>query len=284
MAVLGVAQDGGHPQAGCRRPCCEPAWTDADRAHRVACLGLVDPKTGGRWMMDATPDLPVQLRALQDLAPDPARPALEGIFLTHAHTGHYTGLVHLGPEAMAARAVPVYAMPRMRRFLRHHGPWDALVRGEHVVLHDLEDAVEVRLTAHLAVTPLTVPHRDEYSETVAFLVTGPSRRLLYVPDIASWDAWPTPIERILADVDVALVDGTFWSEAEVPARDVQAIGHPLVRDSVLRFAALPPAERRKLRFIHLNHTNPILDDASPEARVVRETGLGVAREGEHFAL
>src|SRR5688572_11886929 len=139
--VLGIAQDGGYPQAGTKPG---PAWDDPTQRRLVASLGLVDPATGERWLVDATPDLPLQLHRLDEVAPAAGAPGLAGILLTHAHVGHYAGLIHLGREAMGARAVPVLAMPRLTAFLRGNGPWELLVRLGNVELRPLAAGTPVR--------------------------------------------------------------------------------------------------------------------------------------------
>ena len=103
--LLGLAQDGGVPQAGCYCPNCDRARRDPTQRQLVACLGLVDHTTGQSWLIDATPDFRVQLHTLHQFAPDCV---LAGIILTHAHIGHYTGLIHLGPEVMNVSGMPVY--------------------------------------------------------------------------------------------------------------------------------------------------------------------------------
>ena len=286
--VLGIAQDGGYPQAGTKE---SPAWDDPGRRRSVACLALVDPSTGERYLLDATPDLPAQLHRLDRAAPVTATPGLAGILLTHAHMGHYAGLVHLGPEAMGARGVPVYAMPRMAAFLRGNGPWDLLVRLGHVELRPLPDGDSVRLGPNLTVTALRVPHRDEYSETVAFRVAGPRRSLLWLPDIDKWERWDEEgvrLETVVAGVDVAYLDGTFFADGEVPGRAMAEIRHPFVRETLARFAPLPRSERAKVRFVHLNRTNPLLAPESQAGRAARReveaAGMRVAEEGERVQL
>ena len=145
VEVLGIAQDGGYPQAGCERPDCIDAWRDPSLRHRVASLGIVDPQSGERWIIDATADFPAQLHAIGG--------SLSGIFLTHAHVGHYSGLMHLGREVMGARGIPVYAMPRMRMFLENNGPWDQLVRLGNIALRPLEHGRAIHLSERIAVTP-----------------------------------------------------------------------------------------------------------------------------------
>jgi pyrroloquinoline quinone biosynthesis protein B len=284
--VLGIAQDGGVPQAG---DTAAAGWDVPERRALVTCLGLVDPLSGERWLFEATPDLPEQLRRLDVLAPAPAsteRPGLTGIFVTHAHFGHYTGLGFLGHEVMGARAVPVWAMARMAQFLRTNGPWSQLVRLANIELRELSAGRAVRLNERLSVTPLLVPHRQEFSEVVALRIDGPERSILFLPDIDSWEEWDaqgTRIEDVLRGLDLAFLDGTFWANGEIPGRDMSGFPHPFLVHSLERFAALPDAERAKIRFLHLNHTNPALWEG-PERAALRAAGFEIAREGELFEL
>jgi pyrroloquinoline quinone biosynthesis protein B len=276
VLVLGIAQDGGYPQAGCNRPDCVAAWRDPKLRRHVASLAIVDPRSHQRWLIDATPDFPSQLRMLDELAPQAAgAPLLDGILLTHAHIGHYLGLAQLGREVLGAKSVRVYAMPRMRAFLETNGPWDQLVRLHNIELVPLAAGAEVALSDRIAITPLVVPHRDEYSETVGFLIRGPSRSILWLPDIDKWEKWATPLEEILGRVDVAYVDGTFFDPSELPGRDLREIPHPLMAETMARLASSPRL-RDRIRFIHLNQSNPLL-------RAPR-TGYRVAREGEREPL
>ncbi len=284
VVVLGIAQDAGFPQSGCGKSCCAAAWRDPSRRRHVACLAIVDPRSGQRWLIDATPDFREQLAALDEIQPAEDSPALDGILLTHAHIGHYTGLMHLGREVMGARGVPVYAMPRMQQFLRGNGPWDQLVRLQNIELKPLEDGETLRLNARIRIAPLSVPHRDEYSETVGFRIEGPHRTVLYIPDIDKWERWPLPVETLIGQVDRAYLDGTFFDGNELPGRDMAEIPHPFVVESLHRFRNLPATEREKIAFIHLNHTNPLLDEASAARKQVVSAGFRVAKELEKIGL
>jgi pyrroloquinoline quinone biosynthesis protein B len=271
--VLGRAQDGGYPQAGCNRADCIAAWRNPKLRQRVASLAIVDPQSHQRWIIDATPDFPSQLASLDETAPR-GTALLDGILLTHAHIGHYLGLAHLGREVLGAHAIKVYAMPRMREFLRHNGPWDQLVTLHNIELVPIEDGVPIALNERITVTPLRVPHRDEYSETVGFIVRGPSRSILWLPDIDKWEKWTTPLESVLAQVDVAYLDGTFYEASELPGRDLREIPHPLMTETLARLANSPL--RAKVRFIHLNQSNPLLREP--------RRGVAVARDGERSGL
>ena len=282
--VLGIAQDAGYPQAGDRT---SPAWADPSLKRLATCLALIDPRDGRRWLFDATPDFKEQLHRLDVTFPRNDVPGLDAIFLSHAHIGHYTGLMHLGVEGMSASQVPVYAMPRMEAFLRSNGPWDQLVTMQNIEIRALHAQETVDLGEKLSVTPLLVPHRDEYSETVGFRIEGPNRAVLFVPDITGWAAWEdegTHVEDVLRTVDVAYLDGSFMSGDELPGRDLSKIKHPFISDSMARFATLPESERGKVRFIHLNQSNPLVRGDRAAMAQVEGSGYGVAREGEIVEL
>jgi pyrroloquinoline quinone biosynthesis protein B len=214
------------------------------------------------------------------------RPGIDGIFLTHAHIGHYTGLMHLGKEVMGTKGVPVYAMPRMAGYLRTNGPWSQLVKLSNIELREMQAGTPVRLP-EFTVTPLLVPHRQEFSEVVGFRIEAAAAKILFIPDIDSWTQWDeagTRIEDEIAKVDVAYLDGTFFANGEIPGRDMSGFPHPFIRTSLDRFAKLPAKERAKIRFIHLNHTNRALWAGTDERRAIEAAGMRVAEEGESIPL
>ena len=232
-------------------------------------------------MVDATWQFPAQLQALNSAAGTATEGTLDGILLTHAHIGHYTGLVHLGREVMASHEVPLWVMPRMAEFIENNQPWASLVRDRSVVLRELAADHAVDLGSGLTVRPVRVPHRDELSETVAFEVTGPSRRVLWLPDI---DAWDERLEAWLSDVDVAWLDGTFFSDNELPGRDISQIPHPRVSEHLHEYSRLAAEAEVDVRLIHLNHSNPLCDPGSPESLQIKAEGVKVAAEGERVQL
>jgi pyrroloquinoline quinone biosynthesis protein B len=241
-------------------------------------------------MFEATPDFREQLRALHEAPPRDVRSnalPVDGIFLTHAHMGHYTGLMFLGHESMGARGVPVYAMPRLAGFLETNGPWSQLVRLKNIEVRGLEAGSAVECgTSGVRVTPVVVPHRQEYSEVVGYRIEGPRRRVLFIPDIDSWEQWDAMgvrLEDELARVDVAYLDGTFFANGEIPGRDMTGFPHPFITRTMERLAGLPSRERAKVRFIHLNHTNPALWPGR-ERDAVEAAGFAVAEEGERVGL
>ncbi len=284
VVVLGVAQDAGLPQANCEKECCRAAWDDPSKRKMVSSLGIVDPQSGERWIIDATPDFKDQLRLINEIAPSKNDDPISGVLLTHGHMGHYTGLIHLGFEAMASKSVPVYAMPRMQSYLSNSGPWDQLLRMENIEIKPLQDGEETTLNARIKITPFLVPHRDEYTETVGYVISGPEKSVMFIPDIDKWEKWQTRIEDKVAEVDRAYLDGSFFASAEVGGRDMSGFPHPFIVESMQRFSELPSSERGKITFIHLNHTNPALDKNGAARKEIEQAGFHVAETGERFSL
>jgi len=287
--VLGSAQDGGLPQIGCTGPHCMAARADPKRRRLVASLLLADPRAGKRWLIDATPDLREQVelarahpRTRRSTGPRPT--LFDGIFLTHAHTGHYAGLIHLGRPAYGAKNLPVFGSARMCAFLRTNGPWGLLVDNGNITLQEFKAEQTIILGEAFSITALPVPHRAEYTDTFAFLIRGPQRTLLYLPDIDKWELWKRRIQEVITSVDVALLDGTFYAEGELPGRNMSEIPHPLIDETIRRCQALPTDQRRKIVFTHLNHSNPALDpDSAATARII-SAGMAVAEDGQCFGL
>ncbi|MDH3628503.1 MAG: MBL fold metallo-hydrolase [Acidobacteriota bacterium] len=282
VLVLGTAQDGGLPHVACRCDRCEAARRDPASRRRVSSLLLetVDPPR--RYLIDATPDLPEQLASLTARIEEARvdRRPLDGIFLTHAHIGHYLGLAYLGFEAMHAPGIPVHCTPRFASFLESNGPWEQLVRLENIRLMPMDD--ERVLEGGLRIRAIPAPHRDEYTDTVAFLIEGPTSRVLFAPDTDDWVNWEPPIESWLADVDVAILDGTFYSYDELPGRDVGSVGHPLISESIDRFSAMK-GQRGEIYFTHFNHSNPVLQNG-PALERLRKAGFHRLEDGSQFPL
>ncbi len=278
--VLGIAQDGGVPHIGCNKDVCLKAKADPKFRVRVASLGLIDDENDKRFLVDATPDMPSQLETLLGTGPW-KRPQLDGILLTHAHVGHYAGLMYLGREALGAQGIPVYATPKMSAFLRDNGPWSQLVKLGNIDLKTIEPGQEFALTPKLRVTAVPVPHRDELSDTVGFRIRGPHRVLLYIPDVDKWERASKPLPELLDRVDVALLDGTFNDATELPGKNMADVPHPLVGETI---ALLPPDLRdARVFFIHMNHTNQLLWNPSTR-KLLQSQGFNIARDGQEILI
>ncbi len=283
LFVLGNAQDAGKPQIAHHT---DPAWQNNGLSRLPSSIAIVDKTSGGRYLFDATPDIKRQLYNL-DLLSGKTGFALDGIFITHAHIGHYLGLAQLGREAMGAKTIPVYTMPKMTRFLEQNAPWSQLVKLDNIALNLLRAGFAVSLANQLRVTPFLVPHRDEFAETVGFQIQGPGKSVLYLPDIDAWEQWNvmgTHLEDLIAANDLLFLDGTFFSGNELPGRDMSTIPHPTITHTMNRLKNLRPADKMKIRFIHLNHSNPAHDKKSAAYKMIRTAGFLVAQESEHHCL
>ena len=282
LKVLGTIQDGGIPHMGCNKVCCLKYFKNNTFRVGVSSLGISNIKHETNYLIDATPNINHQLKALIGTS-NPSE-KLNGIFLTHAHMGHYSGLLNFGREAMNSKNITLYLMPRFYNFIQDNGPWNQLVKLENVKLKRIYDQEKITLESNLSITPIQVPHRDEYSETVGFLIEGNTKSALYIPDIDKWEKWNNSIVALIKNVDYAFLDGTFYDEKEVNNRDISEIPHPFIIESLKLFNPLNKSEKNKIYFIHLNHTNPLLNsDSSEYNRVIRE-GFNVADPNMEFFL
>jgi len=285
LLILGVAQDGGVPHLGCVRPCC----SDARRTGRVetpACVAVRNLESGGLLLVEATPAIAAQVGLLHALigTPDGDASLVDAIAITHTHIGHYTGLMQLGRECAATDHLPVHMSHAVADVLRSNAPWSSVVADGHIELCEFDPGVLFEPLPGLRIEPITVPHRDELSDTVAFKVHGPNRRAVFCPDI---DRWDNVLEPLLRDVDVALLDGTFFDEAEVhnlgSGRDQASIPHPTMVDTMRRIEALGDARPDDVRFIHCNHSNPAFHGGEAAAALTAG-GFRIAKAGDRIKL
>jgi pyrroloquinoline quinone biosynthesis protein B len=283
IIVLGTAQDGGFPHAACHKACCAKYYSGAEQRHYVSCLALVDPVSHQRWLFDCTPDFTMQLHALDSVYPTEGL-GISGIFLTHAHIGHYTGLMYLGREAINSRSIPVYAMPRMRDFLTNNAPWGQLVKMKNIALQDLAKDSSIQLNERVSVTPFRVPHRDEYSETVGYRITAQGRHVIFIPDIDKWEKWDGDLAQTVRENDLVFIDGTFFKDGELPGIRMKDIPHPFIEETMRLLEHLPEQEKQKVHFIHLNHTNPALTREPAAINEIESLHFRVAKEMQVFVL
>jgi pyrroloquinoline quinone biosynthesis protein B len=291
IEILGVAQDAGVPQAACGSENCDEARRDPAKVRYATSFALVG-SNGETYLFEATPDLRPQLDRVLQLGElrgraEQGRKLLDGVFVTHAHMGHYSGLLHLGFEAAHSQGVPVYGSERMMAFLRDNQPWRQLLDLENLIATTLGPERVQQLADGVRVFAIAVPHRDELSDTVAWRIEGPERTLLFMPDCDPWSRWKErgfELEPMLEGVDTFLVDATFYSGDELPGRDLTKIGHPMVRDSMELFGERVARKELEVVFIHFNHSNPLLRAGGPEAGALREAGFGLAHRGLRIEL
>ena len=276
VIVLGIAQDAGYPQINCKKDCCKKAWKNIELRKMTSCLAIVDPTTNEQWIIDATPNIKEQLQLLKSKT---GTEKINGVALTHAHMGHYTGLMHFGREVMGTNRTPVFVMPKMKSFLEENGPWSQLVSLENIHLKKIKADSIFNLNKNINLKSFLVPHRDEFSETVGYEITINNKSLIFIPDIDKWEKWDANIIELIQKTDYAFLDGTFYKNGELN-RDMSEIPHPFVEESMKIFASLSLEDKKKIHFIHLNHTNPLLIKNSLAQKEVLQKGFNIAKEGQ----
>lgn len=281
ILTLGITQDGGYPHIGCQRACCAPAILNTANKKRPVSLALVDPIQKKWWLLEATPDITEQLNLFATKTAYMYKYLPEGILLTHAHIGHYSGLMFLGREALGAKQIPVYVLPKMKNYLEQNGPWSQLVQLKNIELRNLLKDSATRLSENISVTAFTVPHRDEFSETAGFKIQAGKRSFLFIPDIDKWSKFERKIKDLIREVDLAFLDATFLSAQELAYRNINEVPHPFVEETISTISEVDKELGKKVVFIHFNHTNPLLWNRSEQAKLMLR-GFGVAEEGRRY--
>lgn len=265
---------------GCDSPFCKDAWKNPKLRQMVSSIALVNPNTKERWIFDATPDLPEQFQLLKNITGDFFN-NISGIFLTHAHIGHYTGLMYLGRESMNTKDVKVYAMPRMKEMLEKNAPWSQLVSIKNIALQPLENKQNTKISENISVQPFLVPHRDEFSETVGFKITINSKSLVFIPDIDKWQKWSEKLEDVVKSSDYVLIDGTFYADGEIN-RPMSEVPHPFISETTDLLKDLPLREKNKVYFIHFNHSNPLVQGNKTKIKELKAKGFNLTFQGQKF--
>lgn len=278
LLILGVTQDGGYPHIGCRKKCCTQAWNNPAQKKYVVSFAIADPETKQWWLFEATPDMKEQLQYFHEQTGGQYKYLPDGIFITHAHMGHYTGLAQLGREALGAKNVTVYALPKMKAFLEQNGPWQQLVKLQNIKIVRLAPNSVSGLNKHIRVRTFTVPHRDEYSETAGFNIITPQKKYLFIPDIDKWGKWDMDVIKEVKKADIALLDATFYSAEELPGQRMEEVPHPFVKETMELFSKENADTRAKIHFIHMNHTNPLLWDSTVQQNLL-QAGYKLAIQG-----
>ncbi|MFQ3305232.1 MAG: pyrroloquinoline quinone biosynthesis protein B [Polaribacter sp.] len=282
ITVLGIAQDAGYPHIGCQKACCVNYYNGHYKKQKVVSLGLVDLENKQKWLFEASPDIATQLADLEQNHLK-TNALIDGIFLTHAHIGHYTGLMYFGREALGKQGTKVFVMPKMKAYLSQNGPWSQLVQLKNIVFKALQKDATMLLNTHLKVTPFLVPHRDEFSETVGYKIEGTRKTALFIPDINKWGKWKKSIVDEVKKVDYAFLDATFFKDGEIN-RPMSEIPHPFIEETIYLFKEEDIETKNKVVFIHFNHTNPALQNISKEKMKAEKLGFKFAFEGMQLAL
>lgn len=281
VLLLGIAQDGSYPHMGCEANCCKPAWKDSKKARMGVSLAVIDPQNKKWYLFEATPDISKQIHLFNQLTNNQYPLMPDGIFITHAHIGHYSGLMQLGREVKNSKEIPVFGLERFCNFIKENGPWSQLVKLNNIVLQAINPDQKIVLSASLSVTAFTVPHRDEFSETAGFKINSGGKSYLFIPDIDKWNLWNRNIVDEVKNVDLAFLDATFYSMDELKSRNIQEVPHPTVKETMDLFLNESKACKSKIVFIHMNHTNPLIWSKRYQKEVLNE-GFKIGIQGERY--
>ena len=279
--ILGNTQDAGLPHIGCQHPFCEDNFNVYEE-HYTTSIAVVNSDLKKYILFEATPDITFQLNNLKrNIFDEFLLP--ESIYITHAHMGHYTGLMYFGREALGAKDLMVRVLPRMSNFLQNNGPWSQLVDINNIKIKEINFGLRTKELANIEITPVQVPHRDEYSETAGYIIKGKNKKALFIPDIDKWEKWDRDLSQLTKEFDFLLIDATFYDSKEIN-RDISEIPHPLVTETMNLLSGLNKENRNKVYFIHMNHTNMMLDPNSDLSKLVTSKGFNIARLGQKLYL
>lgn len=281
LIVLGTCQDGGYPQSGCTASCCKDVASDSKF---ISSIAITNDTQNECWIVDASPDIKHQLNFIKKYISEDQFPLISGIFLTHAHIGHYIGLLDLGLEVMNLKNIPVYAMPEMVSFLSNNAPFNQLIHNQNIILHTINENSSIPIDSNCSIKPFNVPHRNELSETVGYKITTKSSSTIYLPDIDSWGDWDVDINDVICENNLIFIDGTFYDKSELKLRDISKVPHPSIIDSTRIFDKLDISLRSKIFFTHFNHTNKILQPNSIERADLISRGYNIPEEGQEIIL
>jgi pyrroloquinoline quinone biosynthesis protein B len=285
VTVLGTAQDGGYPQVGCFRPCCEVPRKDHTLVRFPVALGIIG--------IDDSPHLIEASRTMAEQfelwhSRDPVEGRLASLSITHAHLGHIDGLGLFGREAMAANDLVLNCSESLCGLIKETPTWNLLLEN-HVITPRIW-RVNLPFTPSencgFTITPIPVPHRNELSDNHALVVDGGEKRLLFMPDHDTWQETlgDSTIREWLSNlkVDIALIDGTFWQENELPHRDMRVIPHPTVKETLGLLGKREEGDP-EIYFTHLNHTNP-LQQPGMQRDEVTALGWNILEQGQMFNI
>lgn len=308
ILVLGSGAGGGFPQWNCNCRLCAGQRQGELRARARTQSSIAVSADGESWvLLNASPDIGQQIRSHPQLHPRHGLrdTPIKAVVLMDAQIDHVTGLLGLreGP------CIDLYATPcvfedlttglPLLDVLQHYcgTRWHMLpVAGDQVSAEfEIEGFASLRFTA-LAIpgkAPPYSPHRREQmvGDNIALLIEDrrDGRRLFYSPGLAEVGNQEL---RWMSNADCLLVDGTFWEEDEMQraglsGKTATEMGHlpqsaSAVRTGMVDVMRATTARRKVL--IHINNSNPILDEGSPQRRVLEAHGIEVSYDGMEITL
>jgi pyrroloquinoline quinone biosynthesis protein B len=309
IILLGTAAGGGFPQWNCWCPSCRIARSEPARAHPRTQSSIAVSPDGARWfLVNASPDVREQLARLPPPPTHPSRAKsdsgavrqipVDGIILTDGELDHTLGLLLLREgRALTVRATDAVAhvlerdthiLPTLRLFAAVTVvplPLDRMIPLEG--LQSTPSGLSVEAFAVPGHAPRFAPTHDR-GLTVGLLIrdTVGAGTLAYVPGCGAID---DAVLRRLRTADAVLFDGTCWSDDEMPALGIspttsRAMGHMPISGAGGSLATMADLPARVRVYTHINNTNPVLIEDSPERRAVAATGVIVGDDGMMFTV
>ncbi|UJR15133.1 hypothetical protein I4U23_002098 [Adineta vaga] len=285
ILLLGIAQDGGMPQIRCQCKNCSSVHQGILPQQYTVSLAIINQTTNQVWLIDCSPDFRNQYTMLQKHFGLDKSFTLEGIFLTHLHMGHYTGLFQFGRETMDWKGLKIYGTESVCQFFQTNQPWSTYIQIGNFVLNPLVPQTEIQLSSDLFLKSQLIPHRAEFSDAVGYFIRGSLRTFFFCPDVDSWDrGWLNengllPLD-IVQSVDQAFLDATFFSADELPNRKIDEIPHPTVMQTLEKFRGF----EHKITLIHLNHSNPLYDLQSKQREHCQQAGINIGIQGTVYKI
>jgi pyrroloquinoline quinone biosynthesis protein B len=304
VRVLGSAAGGGFPQWNCACRLCRGVREGTVRARPRTQESTAVSADGERWvLLNASPEIRGQIEAFPGLHPKaPRHTPIGAIVLTNGDLDHVLGLLSL----RESQPLAIYAAPCVRRgFIEGNSLARTLARFPgQVSWRDITDEGEIAL-ADPAGTPLGLtlraapapgrppPHLkghvpDDPLESIGIALThaATGRRMAYVPGTA---AITPPLRALMQGADAVFLDGTCWTDDELIAQGLgtatsTSMGHVPVGGPDGSLAALAGLDAARRVLIHLNNTNPLLDEDSAARRTATEAGWDVAHDGMEMVL
>ena len=293
VRVLGSAAGGGFPQWNCGCPQCRAVRTGSRPCVPRSQSSIAVSADRKRWFLfNASPDIQSQIESFTDLHPDAGRAVpLQAVLLTDAELDHTLGLLLMregrGLEVHATESVheTLTSGTGVLRTLEAYCPvkWQPVLPGADVPLGDGSNGLSYRAFDVPTVKPMRFPGAATHGRVVGYRVTdgGSGRSLVYLPCVQ--ELTPDVLEE-LADCSALLVDGTCWRDDEMSSlglatKTSRDMGHVPIDGPGGSLEMLSPLSIDRKVYTHMNNTNPVLIEDSPERRLLDQHGLEVAVDG-----
>ena len=296
IRILGSAAGGGFPQWNCHCETCEAARAGVRARPRTQSSLGIRGGEGPWFLVNASPDARQQLEALAPGQADSVRaPPVAGVLLTDAEIDHTAGLLLLRESQVPVRVFGDQGVEHaLRRWYpvleileRYSGAeWQTLKPGQSRPLEGSSLTVEPFEAGGDAPRYLDGSGVELQASGFVFRDSASGGVVTYAPGLARLDEG---VLSRLAASDVVLVDGTFWRDDELPRlgiseRSARDMGHLPLSGPGGTLEALARIKRPRKVLVHINNTNPILLEDSPEREAVRGAGVEVAYDGLEIEL